>query len=188
MKRARAKIQGADRSQPSVRDGVVDLIEALNPFLRGWGTHFRTGNAATKFRQLDRYVTWRLKRLMITKRGRNLRAGQADVGRGLVQRARPAPTAWHHPLPEGGVTMSRRSSVSRMPEGAADKAATQLVRVQPCQLSVSDMKRRHCPVWVTGRVLRGVKGLAARRRVVAHSAAVGATWGSSERRSPKVIE
>ena len=47
--------------------------------------------------------------------------------------------------------------------GAADKAATQLVRVQPCQLSVSDTKRRHCPDRVTGRVLRGVKGLAARR-------------------------
>jgi hypothetical protein len=58
--------------------------------------------------------------------------------------------------------MSRRSSVSRMREGAADKAATQLVGVQPCQLSVSDMKRRHCPDWVTGRVLRGVKGPAAR--------------------------
>jgi hypothetical protein len=59
--------------------------------------------------------------------------------------------------------MSRRSSVSRVREGAADKAATQLVRVQPCQLSVSDTKRRHCPDRVTGRVLRGVKGLAAQR-------------------------
>ena len=47
--------------------------------------------------------------------------------------------------------------------GSSDKAATQLVRVQPCQLSVSDTKRRHCPDRVTGRVLRGVKGLAARR-------------------------
>lgn len=78
MKRARAKIKAlTDRR----RSGMVvsDLIEALNPFLRGWGTHFRTGNASKKFRQFDRYVTWRLKRLLITKRGRNLRAGQADV-------------------------------------------------------------------------------------------------------------
>ena len=37
-----------------------------------------TGNAADKFRQIDWYVTWRLFRLMVKKRGRNLRAGQAD--------------------------------------------------------------------------------------------------------------
>ena len=38
---------------------------------------FRTGNAADKFIQIDRYVAWRLKRLLIKKRGHNLRAGQA---------------------------------------------------------------------------------------------------------------
>ena len=27
------------------------------------------------------------------------------VDRGMVQRERPVPTAWHHPIPEGGVTM-----------------------------------------------------------------------------------
>ena len=93
------------------------MIADLNPFLRGWGNYFRTGNAADKFRQVDRYVVWRLRRLMIKKRGRNLRAGQAErVDRGLVQRARPAPAPRHHPLPEGSVTMSRRPSVSRMRE------------------------------------------------------------------------
>lgn len=81
--------------------------------------------------------------------------------------------------------MSRRPSVSCMREGAADKAATQLVRVQPRQLSVSDVKRRHIPVRVTARATRGVKGLAARCRF---GTAVGAAWGPSERRGPKVIE
>jgi RNA-directed DNA polymerase len=56
---------------------LADIIAGLNLFLRGWGNHFRTSNASTKFRQLDRYVAWRLKRLLIKKRGRNLRAGQA---------------------------------------------------------------------------------------------------------------
>ena len=41
-------------------------------------TLLRTGNAAEKFVQLDRHVVWRLKRLLIKKRGRNLRAGQAN--------------------------------------------------------------------------------------------------------------
>jgi RNA-directed DNA polymerase len=43
----------------------------------GWGNYFRTGNAAKKLRRLDRYVWWRLKRLLIKRRGRNLGAGQA---------------------------------------------------------------------------------------------------------------
>jgi RNA-directed DNA polymerase len=76
MKRARAKIKAlTGRSQVGMELSVV--IEGLNLFLRGWGNYFRTGNAATKFRTLDRYVEWRLFRLMIKKRGRNLRAGQA---------------------------------------------------------------------------------------------------------------
>lgn len=54
------------------------IIAELTPILRGWGNYFRTGNAADKFRQIDKYVVWRLFRLMVKKRGRNLRAGQAD--------------------------------------------------------------------------------------------------------------
>ena len=57
---------------------IREVIAELNPILRGWGNYFRTGNAADKFRQVDSYVVWRLFRLMVKKRGRNLRAGQAD--------------------------------------------------------------------------------------------------------------
>ncbi|MGH7746265.1 MAG: group II intron reverse transcriptase/maturase, partial [Candidatus Dormibacteria bacterium] len=57
---------------------IRTVIATLTPILRGWGNYFRTGNAADKFRQIDRYVVWRLFRLMVKKRGRNLRAGQAD--------------------------------------------------------------------------------------------------------------
>jgi len=49
----------------------------LNLLLRGWGGYFRTGNAGDKFVEMDRYMAWRLKRLLIKKRGRNLHAGQA---------------------------------------------------------------------------------------------------------------
>jgi hypothetical protein len=54
-----------------------DTVAQLNPVLRGWGAYFRTGNAATKFGQVDGYVAWRLKRLLIERHGRNLRPGQA---------------------------------------------------------------------------------------------------------------
>ncbi len=77
MKRARAKIKAlTGRSQAGRK--LEDVIARLNPFLRGWGNYFRTGNAGTKFISLDRYVWWRLFRLLVKKRGRNLRAGQAD--------------------------------------------------------------------------------------------------------------
>ncbi len=77
MKRARARVKAlTGRSQVGME--LRDVIERLNLFLRGWGNYFRTGNAATKFVLLDRYVAWRLHRLLVMKRGRNLHAGQAD--------------------------------------------------------------------------------------------------------------
>jgi len=78
MKRLRAKIRdrtGRNRAGTDIRDVIADL----NPVLRGWGNYFRTGNAAIKFGQADDYVVKRLRTLMIKKRGRNLRAGQAQA-------------------------------------------------------------------------------------------------------------
>lgn len=78
MKRIRAKVRAkTGRNRTGIKDIRV-VIDELNPILRGWGNHFRTGNAAEKFIQLDRYVAWRLKRLLVKRHGRNLRAGQAE--------------------------------------------------------------------------------------------------------------
>jgi RNA-directed DNA polymerase len=77
MKRARERVK-ALTSRSRVGADLNETIASLNLFLRGWGNYFRTGNAADKFTEIDRYVAWRLKRLLIKKRGRNLRAGQAD--------------------------------------------------------------------------------------------------------------
>jgi RNA-directed DNA polymerase len=77
MKRARARVKElTDRRRVGMELEVV--AGALNRFLRGWGNYFRTGNSADKFVMMDRHVAWRLKRLLIKKRGRNLRAGQAS--------------------------------------------------------------------------------------------------------------
>jgi RNA-directed DNA polymerase len=78
MKRLREKVHartGRNRAGDDIREVIADL----NPLLRGWGNYFRTGNAAIKFRQADDYVVWRLRTLMVRKRGRNLHAGQADA-------------------------------------------------------------------------------------------------------------
>jgi RNA-directed DNA polymerase len=77
MQRLRAKVRdrtGRNRVGHDIRDVIADIA----PILRGWGNYFRTGNAATKFRQIDWYVIGRLRGLMIKKRGRNLRPGQVD--------------------------------------------------------------------------------------------------------------
>jgi RNA-directed DNA polymerase len=77
MKRIREKVRArTGRNRVGIND-VRELIADLNPLLRGWGNYFRTGNAADKFRQIDRYVAWRLKRLLVKRKGRNLRAGEA---------------------------------------------------------------------------------------------------------------
>ncbi|MGH3270449.1 MAG: group II intron maturase-specific domain-containing protein [Trebonia sp.] len=78
MKRLREKVRaraGRNRAGDDIREVIADL----NRLLRGWGSYFRTGNAAIKFRQADDYVVQRLRGLMVKKRGRNLRAGQADA-------------------------------------------------------------------------------------------------------------
>jgi RNA-directed DNA polymerase len=77
MKRARQRVK-ALTGRNMVGMELQAVIGRLNLFLRGWGNYFRTGNAATKFVMMDRYVWWRLKRLLLKKRGRNLRVGQAD--------------------------------------------------------------------------------------------------------------
>lgn len=77
MARIRAKVRGRT-GRNRVGLDIRDVIADLSPILRGWGNYFRTGNAAAKFGQIDRYVVWRLRRLMVKKRGRNLRAGQVD--------------------------------------------------------------------------------------------------------------
>jgi group II intron reverse transcriptase/maturase len=76
MQRVRARVKALTRRGVCHRS-LRDTLAQLNPVLRGWGAYFRTGNAAIKFGQVDDYVAWRLKRLLISRRGRNLRPGQA---------------------------------------------------------------------------------------------------------------
>jgi group II intron reverse transcriptase/maturase len=53
-----------------------DVIDDLNPVLRGWGNYFRTGNAAQRFIQVDSYVWRRLLRLRLARKGRHLKPGE----------------------------------------------------------------------------------------------------------------
>lgn len=57
---------------------IRDVIADLNPVLRGWGNYFRTGNAATRFNQLDSYVWRRLRTLRVKRKGRHLLPGEVE--------------------------------------------------------------------------------------------------------------
>jgi group II intron reverse transcriptase/maturase len=78
MKRVRERVQElTGRHRNGVKDVRV-LVRDLNPVLRGWGNYFRTGNAARKFNQVDRYVVRRLRGFLVKRKGRNLHAGDTE--------------------------------------------------------------------------------------------------------------
>jgi group II intron reverse transcriptase/maturase len=74
MKRVRARIRELTPRGRCHQD-VRDIIKTLNPILQGWSGYFRTGNAAEKFCQVDDYVYWRLRKLLVARKGRNLKPG-----------------------------------------------------------------------------------------------------------------
>ena len=76
MKRVRQRVKDIAHNGRCHQDLRV-LIGELNPVLRGWGGYFRTGNAARKFVVIDNYVVDRLRGLLLRRKGRNLRAGEA---------------------------------------------------------------------------------------------------------------
>ncbi len=76
MQRIRQRVKELTPSGRCHAD-IRDVIADLNPLLRGWGSYFRTGNAARCFVQLDGYVVRRLRALRVKRKGRNLRPKEA---------------------------------------------------------------------------------------------------------------
>jgi group II intron reverse transcriptase/maturase len=71
MNHIRARIRAlTDRRRWAGMKDIQQVVDVLNPVLRGWGNYFRTGNASWKFQQVDRYVNQRLVRLLRQVRGR----------------------------------------------------------------------------------------------------------------------
>lgn len=80
--RARVRAMTSWRRWTRMED-IREVIEELNPILRGWCNYFRTGNASRHFHDIDRYVTACIVRL--------LRRRRCHQGRGRNQR----PVRWH---------------------------------------------------------------------------------------------
>ena len=75
MRRIRQRVKELTPSGRCHAD-LREVIEELNPVLRGWGQYFRTGNASKQFVQIDRYVEDRLRALRVRRKGRHLRPGE----------------------------------------------------------------------------------------------------------------
>lgn len=77
MKRIWSRVRELTERPPNAGRDVKEIIQALNPVLRGWGQYFRTGNATAKFLKVDTYVWRRLRKLKVKQKGRTLKPAQA---------------------------------------------------------------------------------------------------------------
>jgi RNA-directed DNA polymerase len=68
MARVRARVRDLT-SRARSREDLRRVIADVNLVLRGWAQYFRTGNAATKFHHIDRYVEDRLHALRRARAG-----------------------------------------------------------------------------------------------------------------------
>jgi hypothetical protein len=68
MKAVREKIRGiTERKQ--LYNTPEEVIQSLNPVIRGWRNYFRIGNSTEKLKQLDIYVWQRLRRWARLRKG-----------------------------------------------------------------------------------------------------------------------
>ncbi len=73
MKRIRDRVHEITDVRGRQPRNVGELIEKLNPVLRGWGAYFRTGNADREFNKLDGYVHGRVLRWQWRRGGQRTR-------------------------------------------------------------------------------------------------------------------
>jgi group II intron reverse transcriptase/maturase len=71
MKAIRQRIKATVATRHYLSYSLRDVVELLNPVLRGWAQYFRRGNASRQFAAVDRYVTFRLARFDQDKHARD---------------------------------------------------------------------------------------------------------------------
>ncbi|MFZ2507291.1 MAG: group II intron reverse transcriptase/maturase [Steroidobacteraceae bacterium] len=76
MQRVRQRVKGLTPRSRCHAD-IREVIDGINPVIRGWGAYFRTGNAARQFGQIDHFVLRRLRNLRVARKGRQLQPGES---------------------------------------------------------------------------------------------------------------
>jgi RNA-directed DNA polymerase len=81
MASIRAKVKAITAPRSRLKLPIGQLVDELNPVLKGWGNYFRRGNSREKFNQIDSYVRERLALFDSKKRGQTGRRwGQVHDG------------------------------------------------------------------------------------------------------------
>ncbi len=70
MASVRAKVKAITAPRDRLKRPMHQVVEELNPVLRGWGNYFRWGNSTRVFTQIDSYVHQRVALFDSKKRGR----------------------------------------------------------------------------------------------------------------------
>jgi len=73
MKRLRERVHDLTDARRSGAKDVQEIIDDLNPILRGWANYFRTGNADREFNRIDHYVHRRITRWLWRRGGQRTR-------------------------------------------------------------------------------------------------------------------
>jgi RNA-directed DNA polymerase len=60
MNAIREKVRAIAGARQRLRQSLKDIIEEINPILRGWGNYFAVGNSTKQFQVMDSYVRERL--------------------------------------------------------------------------------------------------------------------------------
>lgn len=70
--KAMKKIRGVIRqttARTHLRKPLTEIVAELNPVIRGWRNYFRAGNSTDKFKQLDHYISRRLRISALARKG-----------------------------------------------------------------------------------------------------------------------
>ena len=70
MASVRSKVKAIAAPRFKLKWPMHEIVEELNPVLRGWGNYFRWGNSTKRFAQIDSYVHERLALFDSKKRGK----------------------------------------------------------------------------------------------------------------------
>jgi len=80
MASIRAKIKEIAAPRYRLKEPIEQIVDELNPVLRGWGNYFHVGNSTRKFVQVDDYVRQRLTLFDSKKRQRTGRRWRVHTG------------------------------------------------------------------------------------------------------------
>ena len=71
MKAIREKIRAIVGGRQRLDRSLQEVLDELNPVLRGWGNYFAVGNSSRKLQQIDDFVRERLYLFLSKKHGKS---------------------------------------------------------------------------------------------------------------------